>query len=177
MRRLVRTEGAERRGARGAAFMWVLLIAFPLMFFGLSMAVDFTRVVIAGRQASTATQAAALSAAYQFVPGEARLDAVAARTAAIETVCVAQDEGALSLSDPGDGRVLCPSVGDSVAVAVRMVNSSTVEVSTSYRVSGLLLLRYFSYGDVDQVSTRTAAICDPTDTSGPTGGYCSRPEN
>lgn len=175
MRRLRRADAARANPLRAVAFVWTLLIAFPLMFFGMAMAVDFTRVVIVGRHMATATHASALAAAYQFEPGRARIAPVPAAAAAVETMCVAQDQGATSGAAPGDAwPVACPQ-GGSASVHVQVVSPTTVRVTSSYRVEHLLLLGYFGYGDVDQTVTRTAAVCDPRNPAGPTDGFCVRP--
>ena len=177
MRRLTRTShGVANRRARGVAFMWVLLIGFPLMFFGLAMAVDFTRVIMADRQMSTATHAAALAGAYQFNPGKATINAPNARAAAIETLCSAREHGATSLAEPGSsGRTSCPLGGGSVAATVTALSPTSVRVTTTYTVDDLLLLSYFDGKNPQREISRTAAICDPRDPAGATGGYCTRP--
>lgn len=177
MRRLVRDHtGRVRAGVRGIAFLWTILIALPLMFFGLAMAVDITRVVMAGREMSTATHASALAAAYQFNTGAATIHPTRARQAAVETMCVAVEHGAIKNAVPArTGTTPCVFGGGPVAVNVTLVSPQVVQVSARYRVDNLLLLSYFDYGTVDQEVTRTAAVCDPRDRSGPTGGYCTRP--
>lgn len=177
MRRLVLNDsGLRRTWTRGAAFMWALLIAFPLMFFGLALAVDMSRVIIAGREMSTATHAAALAAAYQFNTGEATINPSKARQAAQETLCVARGhQGLKNTEPPHDSATVGCQYGGRVSVTTRLLDSRTVEVTSRFRVSNLLLLDFFNGQDSDQSVTRTAAVCDPRDTAGPTGGYCARP--
>lgn len=178
MRHLVRDErGVARRSTRGVAFMWTILVAMPLMFFGLSMAVDFTRIIMAGREMRTATHAAALAGAYQFTPGKATLNAVAANDAAVETMCVTVDQGAIKNAVPGDSVVTPCSSGQAVSVTTKLLTTSTIQVTARYRVDDLLLVKYFDYGQQEHVVSRTAAVCDPSDTSGPTNGFCTRPTN
>lgn len=177
MRRLRPSGHGRRRRARGVAFLWTLLIGFPLMFLGLAMAVDFTRVIITGRDMATATHAAALAAAYQFVPGEAEINPQAAQAAAVETMCVAQDQGGTQGTSPGQTwSVPCP-FGGATSMHVSVTSPTTVQVTTNYTIDDLLLLSYFDYGTVEQTVTRTAAVCDPRDDTGPTDGYCVRPAN
>lgn len=176
MRRLSRTHaGPFRRATRGVAFMWTILIAMPLMFFGLSMAVDFTRVILAGREMRTATHAAALAGAYQFQPGRAELDRAAARFAARETMCVSQQFGVKNAVAASAGGSPCGPGFSSVSMTMTFPTASTMQVTTRYRVDGLLLLKYFDGEDSEYSVTRTAAVCDPRDSSGPTAGYCVRP--
>lgn len=179
MRRLTRnTQGVANRWARGVAFMWVLLIGFPLMFFGLAMAVDFTRVIMADRQMATAAHAAALAGAYQFNPGKATINAAAARSAAIETLCASSEQGATDLAVPGSrGLTTCPLGGGSVAATVAVVDTTAVRVTATYSVENLLLLSYFEGDNPERRVSRTAAICDPRDATGATGGYCTRPSS
>lgn len=177
MRRLARGgDGALSGAARGVAFLWALLIGFPLMFFGLGMAVDFTRVIIAEREMATATHAAALAAAYQFNPGRATINAPNARAAAIETMCVAREQGAIRLSDPGMAHTAgCTFGGGSVSARVTLPSPTTVTVTTTYRLKNMILLSYFDVGSSDQSVTRSASVCDPRNASGATGGFCTRP--
>lgn len=179
MRRLTRnSHGVANRWARGVAFMWVLLIGFPLMFFGLAMAVDFTRIIMADRQMATATHAAALAGAYQFNPGKATINSANARMAAVETLCVAQEQGSVTLAEPGNaGLTPCPLGGGAVAAKVALIDAQTVRVTTTYAVENLLLLSYFDGDNPDRQISRTAAICDPRDTGGATNGYCTRPSS
>ena len=178
MRRVVRTEsGLVRRGARGIAFLWTLLIGFPLMFLGLAMAVDFTRMVIAEREMSTATQAAALAAAYQFTPGEATIDPARAQLAGVETMCVANSVGETHNASPSTSwRAACPH-GGQASVRVEMLSTTEVQVTSWYTVPNLLFLSYFGSSATEQKVTRSAAVCDSRDASGPTGGYCQRPQS
>lgn len=175
MRRVRPNQARRRRDRRGIAFVWTLLVVFPLMLFGLGMGVDFTRVIITGRDMATATHAAALAAAYQFEPGAARISPEQALGAAVETMCVAQQVGAVDGTSPGASwTVACPG-GGTTSVRVQVDSPTTVRVSVNYRVEDLLLLDYFGYDDVEQTVTRTAAVCDPRDATGPTAGYCVRP--
>jgi Flp pilus assembly protein TadG len=164
----------SRRGARGVAFLWFLLIGMPLMFFGTAMGVDFTRIVLGHREVATATHAAALAAAYQFTPGEATIDKDAAHAAAVETMCTASRERVMHVATPPTEAPSCVG-GGQVSVTTRFPTVSSVEVTSQYHVAGLLLMSYFGYGDSVQSVTRTAAVCDPRNASGPTGGNCARP--
>lgn len=178
MRRVARdSSGSLRRSARGVAFLWTIVIAMPLMFFGLSMAVDFTRIILANREVSAATYAAALAGAYEFNSGQDTINLTRASAAARETLCVSFQQGAVKDAVPGErARAACAG-GGSIAASVRLPTESSVEVTSSYRVDGLLLMKYFGYSEEDTVIRRTAAVCNPSDPSGPTAGYCTRPQD
>lgn len=177
MRQLVRDQaGMTHWWVRGAAFLWTVVVTVPVMFFSLGLAVDLTRMIMADRQVATAAHSSALAGAYQFVPGRATLHSGRAKSAAQETMCVTQSHGGLEkVTAASKGRINC-SGGGRVSAAVT-VNTSTnkVRVTSTYRVEGLLVLRWFGVDSRDRTVWREATVCDPRDTKGPTSGYCTRP--
>lgn len=176
MRRLGPRSAALRAGKRGAAFVWFCLVAIPVLFFALAMAVDFTRVILAGRQVGTATQAAAIAGAYQFKPGVAELDTGAAASVAADTYCWSAEVGGTPLvrTDSTDS---CSGAKASARLEV-LATSSSVRVTAHYQVKGLLVMDFFTSGGYHPPEvTREATICSSQDPTGPTGGNCYRPQN
>lgn len=175
MQRLVRPGGVGSRWLRGAAFLWTVVVTVPVMFFAIGLGVDLTRIIMADREVSTAVHAAALSGAYQFNLGKVTLNAGRAKSAAQETMCVTQKNGGLSKSSAATrGRVGC-SGGEPVSAAVVLKGSQTVRVTSTYRVEGLVMLKWFGVSNEDRSVWREATVCDPRESSGPTSGFCARP--
>lgn len=176
------------RGVRAVAFLYFTLVAMPLIFFAAASAVDFTRIIIASREVSNATAAAALSGAWQMETGKASVNSSEAVAAAVETYCVAQRSGAVHLSSPLEATAACPGGGPaSVRVALKdyrataggltSAGPTTVEVTTRYQVDDLIFFSFFGAGRSFEGPpvTRSASICVPGDTEGVTQGYCQRP--
>lgn len=171
----------RRRMAIGATFLWFGLIGMPALFFGAAMAVDFTRIIIAGREMHNALQAAALAGAYQFQDfsnggDPTKVDATGARLAAHQTLAVAVQSGELHLTTM--------TVGQAEQVPVTLTSGGTsVVVRTTYSVDGLvfsdLLANIFGSGrgaaNSGYQATATAFVCDPAVRTGPTQGFCVRP--
>lgn len=175
MRQLKPARGMVRRLRRGAVLTWTTVITIPTLFFAIGLAVDFTRIIIADREMATATHAAALAGAYQFDPGKRTINASNAKAAAQETLCVSQKQGAIRNSSPGaSGRTACPQ-GGSIAASIAVQNRDTVRVTSRYRVNNIMMFSLFGVTQKDRTVVRSATVCDPQSTTGPTSGYCTRP--
>lgn len=180
MRRL-QAPGYTRRGvAAGVTFLYFVLLAVPVFFFGSALAVDFTKAVIAARQVANATQAAALAGAQQYRFGEATVDLAAAKAAAADTFCTAQANRQMAYAT-GIGSGLSCSDGSVAHISVTGSGGSgnavtLVTVTAQYQVDGMLFTRFFGESAyVANPITRSAAVCVPGQAGGPTGGYCARP--
>jgi Flp pilus assembly protein TadG len=134
-----------------------MLVGIPLLFIGAGMAVDFTRVVVAARQVSNATEASALAGAFQFQPGKAQLDLPQARSIALDTYTRAQQAGQMPLAS-----------NQSTAVSA---SATQVTVTTTYDVPALGFLHYFGVQFHGLQISRTAYVC----LAGTTSSECARP--
>lgn len=163
--------------------MLFLLVLMPIMFIGLAMAADFTRMIISARQVSNSAGAAALAGAFQFRPGTTTVDETQATAAAVETYCRAEATGALKLSSPaGPSHISCPAAdagAPAAPISVTFLNEdTTVQVTATYHVTGLLFVKYLTGGgDFTGTVIRQAQVCDPRASNGPTNGYCVRPSS
>lgn len=174
-----------KRTAAGVAFIYFTLLGIPVVFFGAGLAVDFTRIVVAQREVTNAVQAAALAGAEQYVPNEVAVDFPAARTAAVNTYCVAQSDGVMRLSTPSGPTTSCQNVGGSAAVTIEPIYSSNgsggtvvgVTVTARYTIKDLVFSNYFTgsrTAEADPI-VRSATLCIPGAADGPTNGYCVHP--
>ena len=177
-----------RRRRRAVAFLYFTIVAMPLIFFSAAAAVDFTRIIIAAREVSNATAAAALAGAWQMEAGQASVNPTDATTAAVETYCAAERAGATHLSSPvGPARTCAGGGRAAVTVTLRDYRATaggytaggytTVEVTSRYRVDDLIFFSYFGGGSAFEGPpvTRSASVCVPGDTDGATQGFCQRP--
>lgn len=165
-----------RSRRRGAAFLFFLLVALPLMTFGSVLAIDVTRMIVAAREASNVTEAAAVAGAQQFRPNYWSLDTARARQMA---------ESSVDFSTQPDVGAMNSEVNRRVAVVSRPNSSyegERVTVTVDYTVRGLVfmpLLSLLTSSDNDATSmefsvTRSADVCIPGRYD-PTGGSCVRP--
>lgn len=169
---------------RGITFLYFVLLAIPTFFVAAGFATDFTRIIIANRQVANATQAAALAGAQQYLPDTQGLDANKARAASVETYCVAQRSGETYLSTPASTSTHSCARGNPVSLDVKLPTIiaadgtslyQTVSVTSHYTVNGLIFVNFFGLSPNTNVLnvTKTASICIPGNTDGPTNGYCT----
>lgn len=172
MRQLQPTTSGRRLLMRGIAMLWFMAITVPVMFAGLGMAVDVTRITLAYRQMSMAADAAALAGAQQFAPDKAYLDTGAAHAAAVDSLCYSARVGAMPQARAGNSNQLQCGAGS--ASGTISANTARVQVTANYRVPDLMFLGYFGVMQgKDSSVTRTAQVCVPGATA---LGACVRPQ-
>lgn len=182
---------ARRRGRRGAAMLWFLLIALPILLLSAGLATEVTRVIIANRQVSNATEAAAVAGAQQFryvdiTPCAYQpcrrytldLDVPRAQLYAAYTILngAKKDDGFNTMSSATQISVSTPQV-------LPFGGVQQVSVSTSYTVKGLVFLTAAArlLGDTAPnvgryTVTRTATVCASSKpVANSTNGFCTRP--
>lgn len=193
MRRVTRQDAPARRltsarGVRGVAFLYFTLVVIPIVFFSAAAAVDFTRIIIAGRETSNAAAAAALAGAWQMEDSVAAVNSSEAVSAAVETYCYAQQVGATHLAEPAGAGQACSGGGRAdISVELKDFRTTngglnaggftTVEVTARYKVPNLVFFSFFGAGRSFEANpvTRSASICVPGDATGATQGNCQRP--
>ena len=183
------------RSAYGATFTYFLMCALPLFFFASAIAVDFTRTLVTNRTMGNVAAAAAAAGAWQLEDNSriegtndnaVAIDPGRGIRAARQTMC----EGMVTVKSvvpaSGSGRIACLN-GSTAPVDVYLDNYrewvmgypggyQTIQVTSSYEVTGMIFLQYFGAGkSIRQTVTREASVCLPGDANGPTNGYCSRP--
>lgn len=178
--------GFSRRARRGVAFIYFSLLAIPSFFFGAGLACDFTRIIIANRQMSNASQAAALAGAEQFQKDTNGLNKQAAINAAVDTFCRAMSDGGVRYSTPSGSSTPCIGVSMRTApITVTVTNASggptgpltLVTVTANYKINGLTFTSWFtgSHSMQPKPIVHTARVCIPNDPTGPTHGMCAGP--
>lgn len=166
--------GGRVRRRAGALFVWFMTVGLLIMSFGFFLAMDATRMIVAARQMSNATEAAAVAGAQQFQQGRFALDTARADTAAKASIRKAVDERSVLSNVHGDAHVtVSPIPGYS---------GQRVRVSVDYSIDGLVMMPVVHYltgsgkseNSVTYTMVREADVCLPGQYT-PTGGSCVRP--
>lgn len=159
------TRQPRSEGDRGATIMWFTLLGLPFIFLGAFLAVDVTRMLVHEQRVATSAQMAAIAGAQQFVEDEARLDTMAAHTAALSTW----------------NQQPTPQ-GVTINSASPQATPQQVEFHVDYQIEGLGLAAVLQmmFDDDTELGdghlTRSAAVCTPGDEGGPThDGRCGVP--
>lgn len=207
MRRRVRPARLRRvRQARAAMMLFIILVGLPMLFFGGAIAVDYTRIVIAQRQASQLADAASLAGTMQVVPNDPDDPNTNSSDLLTENLTLEEGRGtylsaenqALEFLNRLDG----PNTADAAnrltieSVTAKVVQQasagdgpSTLEVTIEWRIDGLVFLGFLSewFGNGDNIrggtTTRSSFVCEPADdgadtTNSPTYlGRCARPNS
>jgi Flp pilus assembly protein TadG len=160
--------------------LWFILVALPLLAFGSALAVDVTRLIVSAREASNATEAAAVAGAQQYRQNTFRLDLGAVGPKVQQSM----DQSVSSRSMRSEVLSVSSVVSDNgFGPAGR--GTQRVTVTTDYRVDGLVFLPLLgllvgqsgsgNYDSSEVLSvSRSADVCLPGQYS-PTGGSCTRP--
>lgn len=167
------TRRARRDRRRAAALLWFLIVALPLMYLGMALAVDVARIVMVSGQAANVAEASAVAGAFQFRTGTATLDRTAARNVGMTLAQLSYSGGNVngSLASVPDVRVLSNSYGtERVTVTVR-TSVDTVLLGTVLN----LLSGDPGATTITLSATRSADVCIPNRYT-PTAGYCARPD-
>jgi Flp pilus assembly protein TadG len=144
----------RRQGARGATFLFFLMVAMPLLAFGAMLSVDFTKVLVLTREMSNATGAAALAGAQQYQPNTTVLNRSAAVSEAGALLTQAETTQAVK------GRLVDKQISVNAA-------RTEVTVTATYEVRDLAVLpvvaALFGVDDavVSHTVTRIATVCVP----------------
>lgn len=158
---------------RGVGFVWFALIAMPVLLFSAGLSVDLTRIIVAGREASNLTSAAAIAGAYEFETGEAYLNPGRARAEALAT----WEMGSSSANgDRNNAVALLDDSQTKLEISFDNLTQPTeVIVTTNYSIDGLLFTGFFGAdNNVDGSVEKTAKVCIPGDNDF-TEGFCTRP--
>lgn len=159
---------------RGGGFLLFLAVLLPLTLVGVALSADYTRIILAKRQAANTADVVAMAAATAlFERGETmHIDEEEARRRAEGLFARASASGMLpknmtarlvsvTVCDAADGG--CPS-GQEVTVAIE------------YEVPGFIVVRVAAPGADTAVGgrvRRSARVCDPQDP--PTAAGCAYP--
>jgi len=181
---------ARRRSRRAASgFLLFLTVLMPLTLVGVVLSADYSRALLAKRQATNAADVVSMAAATAIVetgqvcvnpPCPAalseriRIDEEAARERAAELFALAEATGMLpeNLDAELVGVTVC-GVGDPSCPAGRLVT-----VSIAYKVPSFFVIRLVSDDaptGLTGTATRSAQICDPADPARQSGAGCAYP--
>lgn len=155
-----------RRALRGVAFVYFALLTIPVFFFGAGLAVDFVSLIGTNRKVAMATQAAALAGSHTFNEDQATISPDATGVAR-DTFCEAMENY---------GQVPVEAAGGSGTCGVSLsidLTSTTITVTSSYRVDGLIFAQLLGAGGHSGATavTRTANVCNPEGSH-----YCAAPQ-
>ena len=166
----------SRRRGRGAAMLWFILVALPMLAFGSALAVDISRLIVSAREASNATEAAAVAGAQQYQPNTFRLDPGKVAPKVGESLAQSVSSGAMRSPVTSVTAVVTDNGYGPVGRGTQRVT-----VTTRYVVDDLVFLPLLglmtggSYNNSQELQmTRSADVCLPGQ-YGPTGGSCTRP--
>ena len=166
------------RSRRAVGFIWFLIVALPILFFGAALAVDTSNTIVANRQVRLAAESAAVGAAWQIKADAAThtisIDAIAANTVANQTFTQAVSAGSLKKV----------SVISTVVSINTKSNPQTVTVRVTYRVNEDIFYSLLGTAPPNYSTHASAFLCRPDQAtsgvgggslSGTTGGHCVRP--
>lgn len=183
-----------RRRRRASGFLLFLVALMPLTLIGVALSADYTRTILAKRQATNAADVIAMAAATALVElpfvselivcasipcPEARnarvsIDAAGAEARARELFALAETSGMLPANLKAslvEVRV-CPK-GDLSCPA-----GQEVSVTIAYSVPSFFVIRIVTSEaerDIGGAVTRSAAICDPAALARELGAGCAYP--
>jgi len=186
----------RRRRRRASGFLLFLVALMPMTLIGVALSADYTRAILAKRQATNAADVIAMAAATAIVdstvaenvvcmpmvgadcsttPSErVRIDGDAAEARARELFALAGTTGMLpeNLQASLTEVRVCPK-GDYSCRA-----GQEVSVTVTYKVPSFFIIRIITSGaerDIGGRVTRSAEICDPTEPSRQIGTGCAYP--
>lgn len=183
--------GGGRHRRRASGFLLFLVALMPLTLVGVALSADYTRAILAKRQATNAADVIAMAAATAIVDSTSggdcalracadelservRIDGTLAAARAEELFALAQTTGML----PGnlEARLVDVTVCGDGDPACRA--GQEVSVTISYKVPSFFVVRVITSEAGDTVAggvTRSAAICDPAERSREAGAGCAYP--
>lgn len=173
--------GRREHSPRGGGFLLFLVVLMPLTLIGVVLSADYTRVLLAKRQATNTADVIAMAAATAIVE-----DAVAGGF----SVRIEEEEArrrAQELFARATGSGMLPANLDAELTDVRVVQTCVitdgtcepgreVTVSIKYRVPSLIVVRAVTPDAETELGgtvSRSAQICDPADP--PTAAGCAYP--
>jgi len=184
----------RRKRRRASGFLLFLVALMPLTLVGVVLSADYTRAILAKRQATNAADVIAMAAATAIVDsttdelcvtlvetactnalsGRVRIDGVAAEARARELFVLARSTGMLpaNLKASLDEVRVCPK-GDPTCRA-----GQEVSVTITYKVPSFFVVRIITSRterDIGGGVTRSAEICDPAELSRQIGAGCAYP--
>lgn len=174
--------GAARRTRRAVGFLWFCIVTIPVLFFSAGLAVDFTKIIVADREARNLVDAAATAGAYQFQPGKPWLHPTNAKKAAEDLWKWGTDHPSMN-SNQNAAPMLTLIEGKTVPkvtfnpVKPGQTGPTQITVTVEYQVNDLMFIKYFtSESTLVGNASATAFVCNPSVTTDYTAGYCIRPE-
>lgn len=172
----LRRSARLRRPRRGVGIIWFAGVTLPIILLATGLAVDVNTMAVAQNEASNLAYSAALAGAFQFAanpnPSTGLIDTSAGPAAALSTINAGEQAGAMAAA-----RV--DQVPAPVISSIDYANDE-ITVTITYHVTGLIVMGYFlgtGSNSPEQTVTRSAFVCIPGDSSGPTGGYCVTPQS
>jgi hypothetical protein len=156
--------------------IWFVGITLPVIFFSFALAVDVNSLVVAQTEMSNLAYAASIGGAHQIVvdpsPSNGMIDPTLGPQVALTTIQDGVTVGAVSTAT------------DIVAATPQLSSygnyaNDEITIKISYVVPNLTVLGYLlgagSTNSPTYSVTRTAFVCVPGDSTGPTGGFCVTP--
>jgi len=175
----VSLRGKRRR--RGAAFIWIVVIAFPVFAAAGFIALDATRDIAVHREVQLAAESTAVGAAWQIQNGS--LATTSATPGCHDAYCVADETWNLSESQGALAGVSGPDGADAPVMTPIISGGNgtpqTVTISVHYSVGGMLFAGFFGQHSPTYTAHATAYVCNPTSNNiknpSTLGNNCQRP--
>lgn len=183
----------RRRRIRAAGgFLLFLVALMPLTLVGVALSADYTRALLAKRQATNAADVIAMAAATAIVDTTsdevtcAAVGCTAALSARVRIDDAIAEERAKELFDLAETTGMLPenleAQLDDVSVCPRgdltCRGGQEVSVTITYKVPSFFVIRIITADDGETVSgevVRSAEICDPADLERGAGAGCAYP--
>jgi hypothetical protein len=187
-----------RRGQRATGFIFFAVVAIPAFMFTGAITVDLSNVIIAHRQVVNTAESAALAGANQIYQGVLIVSpatCTAAQASGNADPCAnITDSGTCASGSAGtaqnvalatyDEELYVGSIPNVTLQGCPIINTGVVSgvqeisVTVNYQVDYLLFGPWFGMKTTSSTYTvtETAFVCDSGDTTGPTGGLCSAPQ-
>lgn len=187
---------SKRRRRRASGFLLFLVALMPLTLIGVALSADYTRAILAKRQAANAADVIAMAAATAIVDNtvddrgvcptvvgaacptalseRVRIDGTEAESRARELFSLAESSGML----PGNLQAALADVevcrqGDPTCRA-----GQEISVTLTYKVPSFFVIRIITSQaerDIGGWVTRSAEICDPAELTRQVGAGCAYP--